>query len=415
MQHLRRNAVGVLIRSDFCERQGVMKPLAGVRLLKKLLGDERGAILLMTTVYLPVIVGFFSLAVDMAFVLGVRNKLQATADAAALAASTQLPSASAACAMAKTYATTNMPTAQFGNVLKQNTSNCSDVVIGTWTCATGQTCTASNFVSDASSPCGTLCNAVKVTTRTSGANGNTLSLFFAPLIGINTFDVTATAVAIYGGPSSQTWNVMVAQDISQSFTDPSSCPNCLSNAKAAEQALLNCVNQNAASGSKFGVNLLTGSSTTYVPYLNATTSTNLQTLQTDINKIGGCGTSGMPACSGTDFTPALSSATNLLCTNGTCASGPRFAVVFITDGIPNCTSRRLSQSACQSSAVTAINTAAALGIDVYVLHYGTDSAAAAWLSTLPRGHGIYLNAPTPAQMTTAMQQICATMPHRLVY
>ena len=387
----------------------------GGQFIKRLLGDERGAILIMTTVYLPVIVGFFSLAADMAYVLGMRNKLQVTADAAALAASTQLPSASSACAMAKSYASTNMPTGQFGNVLKQNTTNCSDVVIGTWTCATGQTCAASNFVSDASSPCGNLCNAVQVTTRTSTTNGNALSLFFAPLIGINTFNVTATAVAIYGGPSSQTWNVMVAQDISQSFTDASQCPNCLSQAKAAEQALLNCVNQNAASGSKFGINLLTGASTNYVPYLTATTSSNYQTLQTDINKIGGCGTSGMPACSGTDFTPALTSATNLLCTNGNCSSGPRFAVVFITDGIPNCTSRHLSESACEQSAVTAINSAAALGIDVYVLHYGTDSDAAAWLSTLPRGHGIYLNAPTASQMTTAMQQICATMPHRLVY
>ena len=382
--------------------------------MKNFLRNEAGATLVILTVYLPVILGFFTLANDMAYVYEIKNQLQVTADAAALAASTQLPSSANACSMAKSYATTNMATTTYGNVLKQNTTDCSDVVVGKWSCTTTP-CTQSSFTSAAASACGSLCNAVQVTTRASTANGNALNLFFAPLIGINTFSVSATAIAIYGGPSSQTWNVMVAQDISKSFTDPSQCPNCLTNAKAAEQALLNCINQNAASGSKFGVNLLTGSSKTAVPYLDGTTSTNYTSLQTSINSINGCGTTGMPACSGTDFTPALTSANNLLCPNGTCTSGLKYAVVFITDGIPNCSSGNVSQSTCQSNAVNAINTAYSEGMDVYVIHYGTDATAAAWLSTLPRGAGLYLNAPTPTQMTTAMQQICASMPHRLVY
>lgn len=385
---------------------------------KNLLRDERGAILLIVTVYLPVIVGFFTLAVDFSYVLRTRNMLQVTAEAAALAASAQLPDPTNSCSTAKTYATLNMPIASYGNVLKQNSTNCSDIVLGSWsaTCVAGQNC----FVRDPTQTCtgSVQCNAVQVTTRTAAANGNALQLAFAPLVGFPTFNISATAIAIYGGPGAQAWNIMVAQDISQSFTSSSSCPNCLANAKAADLALLNCVNQNAGSGSKFGVNLLTGTSTTGAAYQVATTSTNDTTLKNAINAINGCGTSGMPACSGTNFSPALTSATTTICPSGSCTSvpsGPRNAVVFVTDGVPNCVGMSGGDTACKNAAITAVNTAATDGIDVFVIYYGTNSSDAAWLQTLPRGHGIYLNAPTPGQIVTSMQAICATMPHRLAW
>jgi len=171
--------------------------------LKTLLRDERGAILIITTVYLPVLVGFFSLAVDMANVLRTRNMLQVAAESAALAATSQLPDPSQSVSLAKTYAAANMPTATYGAVLAT-----ADVVLGKWpaTCATYTNCFSKL---PSGSDCTTFqCNSVQVTTRMTTANGNALQLAFAPMIGIKTFDVTATAIAVYGGAGAQAWNVV---------------------------------------------------------------------------------------------------------------------------------------------------------------------------------------------------------------
>jgi hypothetical protein len=64
--------------------------------------------------------------------------------------------------------------------------------------------------------------------------------------------------------------------------------------------------------------------------------------------------------------------------------------------------------------VSAANAAAAKGIDVYTIYYGTNSSDAAWLATLVRGNGTALKTPTAAQLSTQIQQICSQMPHRLV-
>ena len=79
--------------------------------LMNLLRDEHGAILIITTIYLPVIIGFFTLAVDMSYVLRTRNMLQLAAESAALAASSQLPDPTNSVSLAQTYATKNMPAA----------------------------------------------------------------------------------------------------------------------------------------------------------------------------------------------------------------------------------------------------------------------------------------------------------------
>src|SRR5262245_38672107 len=162
-------------------------------LLKRLFRDQRGAILVITTAYLPVIVGFFSLAVDMSYVYRTYNMLQSTADAAALASmeAQALPTINAgtACTVAKDYATKNMSVSAFGNVLKQNSASCSDVVVGTWSCPSNRMCTESDFSAGGAAP-----NAISVTTRMSSANGNSLSLAFASMIGWSNMNVSATAI-----------------------------------------------------------------------------------------------------------------------------------------------------------------------------------------------------------------------------
>jgi len=104
---------------------------------KHLWRDERGVVAIMLTVYLPVMAGLFSLAVDMSYVLQTRNLLQVTAESAALAAASSLTAVTAnhscssdpnsVCSIAQQYAAYNMPAAQYGNILPQ-----ANILVGNW-------------------------------------------------------------------------------------------------------------------------------------------------------------------------------------------------------------------------------------------------------------------------------------------
>src|SRR5262245_19802929 len=105
--------------------------------LKRLARDQRGAAMVIVTMFLPVLVGVFSFATDMSYIYYTRNMLQVTAEAAALASTTQLPNKTLTISLAKNYAEQNMPKASNGGgsgVLVDG-----DVVPGTWTnnCAAG--------------------------------------------------------------------------------------------------------------------------------------------------------------------------------------------------------------------------------------------------------------------------------------
>ncbi len=386
------------------------------QLFRKLVDDQRGAVLIITTVYLPVIVGFFSLAVDMSYVYRTQAMLQSTADAAALAAmdAQTLPTidATLACTMAKLYATKNMnPTGtNYGNVLKQNTSNCSDVVIGTWACAVGTLCTQSSFVSDAAAPCGTTCNAIKVTTRTASANSNPLVLYFASMIGWSSIDVSATAIATYGNdPGALPWQVGLVQDVSASFQQE------INNAKAADQALANCM-LNAAAGSKLGISVF---GETSVSYLSPTVvNGGTTTITNSINGINANGRSPMPQSGGTDIAAGINSAINQVCPGTTCSPPPtsfKPAIVLVTDGLPNmCNGQSCSVSTAQAAAQAAADAAAADGFDIYVLYYCNDGsgtcssqtnlAAQAFLQGLVKGNGKFKASATASDMTSLMGQ-----------
>ncbi|MBV9287413.1 MAG: hypothetical protein JO288_06255 [Hyphomicrobiales bacterium] len=174
--------------------------------------DERGAFGVMLTVMLPVFAGFMTLAVDMAYVYTVQDRLQTAADAAALAgaqyaglysgtSSTPCTGSSASpddatskpyCHYTETVAAGNAPTASPGTFLKG-----ADIVMGTW---------APGSPSGTFTPlgAGAYANAVQVTVRMTSANGNALGLFFAPMLsaiaqgtGRSSFSLTATATAAF--------------------------------------------------------------------------------------------------------------------------------------------------------------------------------------------------------------------------
>src|SRR5271165_1024239 len=178
---------------------------------KTLWEDERGAFGVMLTVMLPVFAGFMTLAIDMAYVYTVQDRLQIAADAAALAGaqyaglyggtsstpctgSSTSPDATTEpyCYYTETVAAANPPTAAPGTFLKG-----ADIVLGTWTLGAP----SGSFSPVAA---GTYANAVRVTARMTSANGNALGLFFTPLLsaiaqgaGFTSFSLTATATAAF--------------------------------------------------------------------------------------------------------------------------------------------------------------------------------------------------------------------------
>ncbi|MFQ5773024.1 MAG: TadG family pilus assembly protein [Kiloniellaceae bacterium] len=141
--------------------------------------DERGSTLILFGVAFAGIMGFAALVIDVGYLYALDNKLQVTADSAALAGARRLPDASAAQTAALDYAAKNMPAAAHGTVL-----SASDVVSGNWDPATR------TF-----NPAGTPVNAIQVTARRTQANGNGAGLFFARFLGFSEVDMVATAVA----------------------------------------------------------------------------------------------------------------------------------------------------------------------------------------------------------------------------
>ncbi len=150
---------------------------------------ERGGGTIFGLFWFIVMVGITGLAVDITDALRTQTMLQATADAAAHAAVQDLPDEDAAVASALMYADKNMPFAQHGVVLRA-----ADVQIGVWDPATRSLVLESGLAP----------NAVLVTLRRTGANGNALALNFLSIAGVlgtddlDSWDITAQSVSVAG-------------------------------------------------------------------------------------------------------------------------------------------------------------------------------------------------------------------------
>lgn len=145
------------------------------------LRDQRGSTLILCATGMMAIVGFAALVVDGGYLYGLSNKLQTTADAAALAGVSQIPDEDAAREAALAWAVKNLPAEEHGAVLTDG-----DVALGTWDSA-----------SRTFTPAGTPTNSVRVVTRRSQVNGNPAGLFFARALGFESIDLGTSAVALY--------------------------------------------------------------------------------------------------------------------------------------------------------------------------------------------------------------------------
>ncbi len=174
--------------------------------------DQDGISAIVFAIFLPALVAFTALAIDMSYAYWTRTQLQHAASSAALAGASQLNVDEATVkAEAIVYANINLPTAQNGTTLVA-----ADVILGNWdpdcaAVAVGAVAHALCFT-----PMGTTggpgiaCNnpvpqetndncltidAVRATTRRAQLNGNPLNLFLSHVIGLAQTDINTTAIA----------------------------------------------------------------------------------------------------------------------------------------------------------------------------------------------------------------------------
>ncbi|MCH8168812.1 MAG: hypothetical protein IIC03_12920 [Proteobacteria bacterium] len=147
--------------------------------MTRFLADQRGAGTIMGLLWFMLLVGITGMAVDVTDGFRNRTMLQATADAAALAAAIDLPDQAAVVTTAVTYAAENMGAEINGSVLDP-----ADVRIGLWDGATR------SLDIGAALP-----DSVMVTVRRSEANNNPVPVNFLRIVGLTNWNVQARAVA----------------------------------------------------------------------------------------------------------------------------------------------------------------------------------------------------------------------------
>ncbi len=158
-------------------------------------GQPRGTVIVMVAIMLTVLLGCAALAVDIGYLYVARAELQRTADAAALAGAQVLGRGSDTpfgehlyseniYTQAESYALSN-------KVLSQNLvlDRYADITIGYLFDPHDRSATLQIVSLDQ-------CNAVEVTARRTASSGGEIPLFFAPLWGINSSPLAASAVAV---------------------------------------------------------------------------------------------------------------------------------------------------------------------------------------------------------------------------
>ena len=174
--------------------------------LGRFMRDTEGAVAIITVFILMALLGVASLAIDMGQLYTVRNELQNTADAAALAAAGKLIAtqngvavrdANAAQQAALTVAQRQRQLAGLPDV-DPGARNDLTITFGEWNLKTGDPKTAWTEIG---STCGSTsnANAIRITLRrgVGTITGPVINLF-ARIFGVNTSDVAATATAYLG-------------------------------------------------------------------------------------------------------------------------------------------------------------------------------------------------------------------------
>jgi len=149
------------------------------RSFNRIARDERGNVATLTAFALFPLLVLLAGVINFGVVFTMRNELQTTADAAALAGASKLGNTQNVLDKANEFAENNMPADGNGDVLADE-----DIEIGYWDNA-NRTFTAG----------GTPENAVRATTRRTNATNNGIATFLGAFIGIDHWDVSTAAIA----------------------------------------------------------------------------------------------------------------------------------------------------------------------------------------------------------------------------
>jgi Mg-chelatase subunit ChlD len=148
--------------------------------MKKLFKNNKGQVMLLFASVLPIFIGMTTMSVEVGMVYMAKNQLQVSADAAALAAVQELIANDPVGARNRAMGVAASNTVTGKSVALDPGT---DIEFGRWV--------KGGFVPDPANA-----DAVRVTARkTAGSANGALPLYFAPVIGVNQVDITATAVA----------------------------------------------------------------------------------------------------------------------------------------------------------------------------------------------------------------------------
>jgi Flp pilus assembly protein TadG len=370
--------------------------------LSRFLRDRDGAIAAISAVSLVVILGMGAFAIDMSYAYSERNLLQVTASAAALAAAPQLPDLSGTTDKAVEYAEENMPPETHGMVLDN-----SDVVLGNW-----------DSVSETWTPGGSPSNAVEITTRRSTVNGNRLELFLAPILGLGSLDMEASAVAYARTPTA--WDVALVQDVTGTFAEE------IGDAREADQAMLDCISNNFVDA-RMGLTAFTGTSHIMTPMLPVGLPENFFNyveLSDAIDQLDSCGHIGMPPCTGTHVGIGIERGIDQLDSYVPSPGVIGQAIVIVGDGRPNARNNaqgfypesdyygvcggNCSDGELAQMAILAADEADSKDYDVFVVFYDeeNDDDAAEFFEGLVRGAGQFRRTPNSDELEEMMFELC---------
>jgi Flp pilus assembly protein TadG len=362
---------------------------------------QRGSAAIAIAIMMPMFVGFAALAVDIGFLWASKAQLETAAEAAALACQYGLSSSTTtATTYGIQYAGNNTV---MGTPL---TLSSSSFTFGNWN-------SAARTFSPVALPlsAGATVDSCKVSATVGSP------LFFGKIFGKSTANVTSHAIAQFGS-TTKAWNLVVAEDITASFSAELS-----SNApQKADQALLDCLITHTGTGSFFGYVEFTNVAQTINGLQKA--GTNYTTLKNSIAGTRVCNTPGHPACGGTGTDAGIIGATNLLdaaqsAGQISCAgSSQGCAIVVVTDGAPtkNLSTCTASPKDPQHCAMKAAADACAKGYAVFAIFFDNDGGGtSANVAALACGGGTYFKSPTPTDIQAGTFGVCATLPARLVY
>ena len=358
--------------------------------LKAFIAARAGGVSIWVAASLVAVVGMAGLAVDSSYFFVMSNRLQISADSAALAGSNFLDDETALRAEAVKYAQMNL--AEDDQILDPT----DDVLTGNWDHD------ARIFTAG-----GTPLNAVKVTTRMSQQNGNAAGTFFASVLGFGAVDITASAVAAYA--DDKEWDVLIVQDVTGSFSAE------IGDARDANHALLECIRDRISGESLVGMVIFTGVSAVHQPLQTMDVSYNA--LSSAIDDLDSCGNGSMPQCSGTHVGAGMEEAVAHF---DATPSDPELgrAMIIVGDGAPNASgpNAAMTNDELKNIARQQADAAAARDISVYTIFYdeNNDNAAATFFEGLVRGDGQALRTPDPTQLTEMLEEICAEVPAHLV-